>query len=127
MHVVYALHDPRDRRVRYIGCTSLPLKVRVSSHLSSARCGGGDERARWLRDLLSEGLRPRVQHLASARDAGVAAGLEYGLIAAYRASGHALTNRQLAPTKGQPLRARPVRLRTLLRELGIRGPIGSEG
>jgi hypothetical protein len=61
MYTTYALVDPRDRRIFYVGCTSLNPKVRYSSHLSAASTGRGiGSCADYIRTLLALGYRPTM-------------------------------------------------------------------
>jgi hypothetical protein len=55
---VYALVDPRDDRVRYIGATTKTLKVRLYGHLK----GPTAKRVKaWIDDLAASGLVPRIE------------------------------------------------------------------
>lgn len=59
---IYALVDPRDRRVRYVGCTAKPLADRLYGHVhghTSLRL------VAWLRELRAAGLLPRLRRLAT--------------------------------------------------------------
>jgi hypothetical protein len=56
---IYALLDPRDEAVRYVGKTKRALPVRLSAHLNDCR-KARHRRARWLRELVAEGLKPRM-------------------------------------------------------------------
>jgi hypothetical protein len=55
---VYALIDPRDNSVRYIGATIKPLKVRLYGHLK----GPTAKRVKaWIDDLAAAGLVPQIE------------------------------------------------------------------
>lgn len=55
---VYALVDPRDNRVRYIGATTQPLKTRLYGHLK----GPASRRVKaWVKELGAVGLTPRIE------------------------------------------------------------------
>lgn len=55
---VYALVDPRDNSVRYIGATTKTLKVRLYGHLK----GPTAKRVKaWIDDLAAGGLVPRIE------------------------------------------------------------------
>lgn len=54
---IYALSDPRTSKVRYVGVT-FRGRARFREHLSRAICGGRTHRDRWIRSLVSVGLRP---------------------------------------------------------------------
>lgn len=55
---VYILVDPRDSRVRYVGCTKKPIEQRVTDHLNEARMKDNRPKNVWLRELLASGLKP---------------------------------------------------------------------
>ncbi len=57
---IYALLDPRDNRVRYVGLTGTPLHVRMFFHLQSARHGERGPKATWIRELLELRLEPQI-------------------------------------------------------------------
>lgn len=61
---VYALADPRDGSVRYVGCT-LDLKVRMNYHRTAGRLPAHKRTpiADWVADLLSLGMEPRLEVL----------------------------------------------------------------
>jgi len=60
---IYALIDPRDSKIKYIGQTGSP-KTRLENHISSVRNSNDRSlRANWIRELLSEGLRPIFKEL----------------------------------------------------------------
>lgn len=63
---VYALVDPRDNAVRYIGATTKPLKTRLQGHLNSrvARVKA------WVDELSAASTTPRIEAITS----GIAAG-----------------------------------------------------
>jgi len=63
VHFVYALIDPRDERVRYIGCSLDPWK-RLPAHGTNADL---HDVYSWVRELKSIGLTPRLAIL----DAGI--------------------------------------------------------
>jgi len=97
MATVYALQDPRDGRVRYVGCVvSTPryLKSRIHNHLSEARGRSRSAKSMWLRDLLAADGLPTVLILETV-DPDEASARERYWIATYRANvGDALTNVQ---------------------------------
>lgn len=59
---IYALLDPRDNAVRYVGKTKMALEYRLASHISSCQ-RANNHRTNWLRKLLRLGLRPIIQLL----------------------------------------------------------------
>lgn len=109
---IYALVDPRDSRIRYVGHTSLPLRERLRAHLGDALRGNGPQRRRaWLRELHAAGLEPEVVELQETNYVDGQA-LEERTIAAYVQSGHDLLNirgvRQPLPAPRE--RNRPIEL-----------------
>lgn len=63
---VYALIDPRNNRVRYVGATTKTLRVRLYGHLK----GPTAKRVKaWIDDLAASGLVPRIEAIVE----GVAA------------------------------------------------------
>lgn len=61
---IYALIDPRDSTVRYVGATG-NLKSRVSAHKSGTACGS-EKNAAWMQELAAEGVSPKVAVLDKA-------------------------------------------------------------
>jgi DNA-binding NarL/FixJ family response regulator len=56
---IYALVDPRDGRIRYVGKANDP-QVRLRNHVKESRNGHSDHKARWVRLLLRENLYPQL-------------------------------------------------------------------
>lgn len=54
---VYALLDPRDNTVRYVGKTTCP-ELRLREHIESA--GNQSRRCRWIADLVAHGMEPTM-------------------------------------------------------------------
>lgn len=78
---VYGLVDPRDEQVRYVGCTTAKyLSNRLNDHVQSAKGKSGREhgplRARWIKGVLEDGLRPQIIHLQTAFSKDEAAEVE---------------------------------------------------
>lgn len=88
--VIYALVDPRDKSVRYVGHTSA-LRGRLAVHRYQARKGYRDHRARWIRGLLLAGLEPECRVLSEC-GVSLAPHLECYWIATLRNQGCSLTN-----------------------------------
>lgn len=94
IETVYILEDPRSRSraVRWVGRTR-NLKKRLHTHRSGMTIAYAHNpaKARWMRELRSLGLRPRVRVLAElpTERARIA---EEDYIAAFRAAGHPLFN-----------------------------------
>lgn len=100
-YTIYALIDPRDNTVRYVGKTYQPVKTRLAGHGGhvSAACG-------WIKALRVLGLQPQIVTLESFEGArpthprsGTPEGarlaeLEYQWINHYREQGASLLNRQ---------------------------------
>lgn len=61
VRTVYALVDPRDDTVRYVGVTTLPLRRRLATHLTPRSLSFQSARTTWLESLIAEGLRPVVR------------------------------------------------------------------
>ncbi|MCM4085126.1 hypothetical protein [Paractinoplanes hotanensis] len=59
---VYALRDPRTKRIRYIGATGTTLAVRLARHLAKP---SSDALAAWLADLKAAGLKPIIEPVRS--------------------------------------------------------------
>src|SRR5579859_6241131 len=63
---IYALVDPRDGAVRYVGKTTQVLLMRLRQHVRTARAHGtGRGCAVWIREVLDWGLRPTIELLES--------------------------------------------------------------
>jgi len=58
---IYALRDPRDNRVRWVGQTEYE-KARIAAHMNPKRADMS-ARAQWIRSLKAEGLRPIMERL----------------------------------------------------------------
>lgn len=58
---IYALLDPRDNKIRYIGKTIQVLSTRLSNHISTAKRGKCvDHKINWIRHLVSLDLVPSI-------------------------------------------------------------------
>ena len=58
---IYALIDPRNEIVRYIGWTSKPLKRRLTDHISDSNRGHNNHRCKWIRKMLSQNVVPVIK------------------------------------------------------------------
>lgn len=85
---IYALCDPRDASIRYIGITTQRVQKRLNAHLRLAREGRQLHCSNWLRQLQQEGLRPQIKVLEHTYDAR----REVFWIERLRAQGCDLTN-----------------------------------
>lgn len=62
---IYALIDPRDHGVRYVGMTCTKLQRRLKGHLTQSSLRGPSARSAWLRELDGLGLVPLIVELES--------------------------------------------------------------
>lgn len=58
---IYALRDPRDGAVRYVGKTTKGLDERLHGHLKLARLRPKSHRDWWIRSLGAVGLTPQIE------------------------------------------------------------------
>lgn len=66
---IYALLDPRNEEIRYVGKTEGVLTHRLSVHISDAKCGRDKcHRANWIRSLLRQDLKPSIQLIEEVPD-----------------------------------------------------------
>jgi hypothetical protein len=87
-HWVYVLRDPRDNRVKYIGCSTKPVK-RFKDHLSFARmmrCSNCKTFV-WLNGLMDSGLIPTLEIVSDAMPLAAAYKFELDLITAFLKNG----------------------------------------
>lgn len=94
MFSVYVLTTDDRRGVRYVGCTSRPLRARLQSHRCAARSGSTVPVSRWVATLLEYGRRPRIESILKTESPAVAVAVEAAWIALYRAMGFELLNRR---------------------------------
>lgn len=69
---IYSLSDPRDGKVRYIGCTT-NIGVRYRRHFRET---DNPRKLEWIQGLVSEGLKPLIDVLEVTTDKYKAADLE---------------------------------------------------
>lgn len=93
---VYALIDPRDNRVRYIGATTKPLKARLQGHLASPVAIV----KAWVDALAAEGLKPRIAAITEGVPESQLRDLERDEITRRLVSGERLLN-QSATAQGR--------------------------
>lgn len=80
---IYALRDPRNSRIMYIGLTNRNIKTRYTEHLCHAKNNNENYSvSRWVRELLSNKLKPELCLLATPYRQG-ATSLEEELIKHY--------------------------------------------
>jgi hypothetical protein len=104
---IYALIDPRDGAVRYIGQTKTP-KRRLSGHMGQIH---DSYKYRWIRRLKALGLRPVMEILEIATEANWSDRERYW-ISHYRSIGAKLTN---VTSGGEGCFGRPLPLEQLAR------------
>lgn len=85
MYEIYALLDPRDTNIRYIGYTSNP-KTRLRDHMQSSRTSREkiSHKSNWIRALDKEGLKPIYKTLARTKSLEEIKQLEIDHIAYYK-------------------------------------------
>ncbi len=89
--IIYALVDPRNEAIRYVGFTQRPTE-RFGAHILAARSGkDGTHKACWVKSLLMQGLRPKLEILETGSDASWPEA-ESRWIATLKARGCDLTN-----------------------------------
>lgn len=88
---IYALVDPRNEEVRYVGWT-LNVTKRLQGHVSCSRTGAEKtHKSNWIKSLLEIGLSPRMDILESGSGDGWGEA-ETRWIQHYRDLSHSLTN-----------------------------------
>lgn len=90
--IVYALIDPRNGAVRYIGKSHRTAHRRLMRHLSPCYLTGNTHKERWLRILLKLNLRPIVRVLENCSSPKELNAAEIRHIARMRSLGAKLTN-----------------------------------
>jgi hypothetical protein len=90
-YYVYALRDPRDGQVFYVGKGK---GARINSHVIEAGKDPTSERAklRRIRDVETSGREVELLFLRTELDEAAALAVEQAVIDAFRADGHPLTN-----------------------------------
>ena len=58
--IIYGLHDPRDGELRYVGKTKHSLSLRLAQHMTPKELSLSHRRAKWLRCLKAQGLKPEA-------------------------------------------------------------------
>jgi hypothetical protein len=85
---IYALVDPRDGEIRYVGKTIKPLPVRLREHVQDPKV---DYRHNWIQQLAIDGTTPSICLLEEVTESDWQE-REKWWIACYRQNGRALTN-----------------------------------
>lgn len=65
---IYALVDPKDGRIRYIGKTRYTLAKRLAEHCQDRRMRHNRHKINWIRLLESEGMRPLIRLLEECQE-----------------------------------------------------------
>lgn len=66
--VIYALLDPRDNKIRYIGLTGRTPNARLGYHIRESRVPSNEEyKNRWIRKLTRLGMKPSIKVLLRAK------------------------------------------------------------
>jgi hypothetical protein len=91
--IVYALVDPRTDQIRYIGKSSVGME-RPRSHVEPGRIANESNlhKARWLQQLVTDGLRPIIRVLQSGQSDDEILQMERDWIARARAEGWPIVN-----------------------------------
>src|SRR5260370_33468198 len=58
-YTIYALIDPRNKEVRYIGLTQKPLRERLDQDTNDL--SGCFEKTEWIRELKKMGIKPLIE------------------------------------------------------------------
>lgn len=89
---IYAISDPRDGNIRYVGQTCRAPNQRLNGHLVDARRGASSHRNDWLRSVMRDGHRPVLNVISWREGQNAADERERFWIAAFRSQGFDLTN-----------------------------------
>lgn len=63
---IYALIDPRNNKIRYIGKTTNKLNIRLSKHVSNTKYGKLSHCQNWIKQLLKLNLKPTIDLIEKA-------------------------------------------------------------
>jgi predicted GIY-YIG superfamily endonuclease len=91
-YFIYALGDPRDGAVRYVGCTINPVS-RFRDHVAASY---DTSTYAWCRELRALGMKPVLLCLQTTDNYENAGRLEVGMMTTLRQEGHRLLNRNRA-------------------------------
>ncbi len=89
MYIVYALIDPRDSSIHYVGFTS-NLVERFVTHLRNREVNR--HKIAWMKDLIAQGMLPYCRTLHTCNSEREARAIEDYWIQAFYDSGQPLTN-----------------------------------
>ena len=96
MYTIYALIDPRDNAVRYIGITERLVHQRLQEHLTNV--DGNLKKSAWISELRQLGMSPVVRSLEQVEDRAEALKCESHWIQHYHKLETPLTNIQGNPS-----------------------------
>ena len=94
-YFIYALGDPRDGELRYVGCTNNP--ARRQREYAGMQVYNNDQFIRWLRELKNINQQPVLVCLRATNDYENAGSLEVEMMTRLRQEGHRLLNRNQQP------------------------------
>jgi hypothetical protein len=57
---IYSLKDPNTLEIKYIGCTTIKLNLRLSQHIWDAK-NKNSKKSKWLQELLLQNLKPIIE------------------------------------------------------------------
>jgi len=63
MYKIYGLLDPKTDEIRYIGVTTCKLSTRLAGHVYDGKHNTGTHKRYWIKTLLDNKLRPKIQLL----------------------------------------------------------------
>jgi hypothetical protein len=88
INYIYALIDPIDKSIRYIGRTAY-LKIRYAQHL---KCEINTEKYKWIKSLLDIGLKPEIEVIYQCAEGENSHSIEQDFISEYINQGVVLYN-----------------------------------
>jgi hypothetical protein len=95
-HYIYALIDPRDNKIRYIGKTCGSLSKRLSGHY---RDKGHTHKTMWIKNLKNDNLKPLIKSIGT-YDESIVNGMEIFWIDYFKRCGCKLTNMTIGGESG---------------------------
>ncbi|WP_375282883.1 GIY-YIG nuclease family protein [Sphingobium yanoikuyae] len=99
---IYVLKCPQSGRVRYVG-KATDVKSRLRQHISDAKRGLKSHKCDWIRSLLKNGLRPRLDVDRVVQQNECWKSIEQERIAFYKEMGFDLTNGTIGGDGNGPL------------------------
>jgi hypothetical protein len=96
--LIYALVDPRDGQMRYIGSTQYPER-RETEHRGDTR--SNPEKVAWVKEVQEQGLQPIMRRLEIVQGGGAAYEREMAWVEACLEAGIDLLNVVTATSKGE--------------------------